>query len=360
MPVNVHVQNFQSIKDAEIEIKGFTVITGQNNGGKSALMRAIRGAFQNTRGTSFVRHGTAKSMVTVDMGNGHTVYWEKGPGKTKPTYIIDNGPVIHPGQAVPEELSVLGVSPITAGGREIWPQFAPQFSQIFLLDQPGSVLAEAVADVDRVSKLNQALRLSEQDRRAFASELKVRRKDAEKLLESLKFFEGLDTVVSMVEGLEESEQKIEKAERILGTVLYPLQVRYKKASETVDRFTGVDQITLPDSAMVDDIKHLVGEIDQIRLLQDRLIHTQKSVKNLEGVASVTIAIDTDLITRLQSALNLVKQLQDRYSQSLAQIDTYQEQLKQAQKEAVFVAEALKIYLADKGTCPICGSNTREG
>ena len=42
MPVRVHVQNFQSIREAEVEIAGFTVITGTNNTGKTALQQIGR------------------------------------------------------------------------------------------------------------------------------------------------------------------------------------------------------------------------------------------------------------------------------------------------------------------------------
>ena len=129
----VRVKDFQSIADASITVDGFTVITGPNNSGKSALMRAIRGAFQNTRGSGFVRHKKAKTSVEVEFSDGNKLEWSKGTAKSaKPTYVINNGSPIHPGQAVPDEVRDLGIKPIMAGGRDIWPQFAPQFTgQIF-------------------------------------------------------------------------------------------------------------------------------------------------------------------------------------------------------------------------------------
>ncbi len=41
--VKVRVKNFQSIREAEVEVKGLTVITGPNNSGKTAFMRAVKG-----------------------------------------------------------------------------------------------------------------------------------------------------------------------------------------------------------------------------------------------------------------------------------------------------------------------------
>ena len=67
--MKVTVENFQSIKRAEIDVDGFTVITGPNNSGKTALMRAIRGAFQNAPGSAFIRHGEKECRVEVDLGD---------------------------------------------------------------------------------------------------------------------------------------------------------------------------------------------------------------------------------------------------------------------------------------------------
>ena len=146
--MKVTVKNFQSIKEAELEVNGFTVITGANNSGKTALMRAIKGAFQNTKGTAFVRHGEDRCRVEIEFEDG-SFAWEKGKGK--PAYEID-GKVVNPGKTIPDEVSALGVRPIKAGpAGDVWPQIAPQFTgQVFLVDKHGSALAEAVAATSKL------------------------------------------------------------------------------------------------------------------------------------------------------------------------------------------------------------------
>ena len=64
--MKIQVKNFQSIKKAEVEVKGLTVITGPNNIGKSALARAISGVFSNLKGNSFVRKGESHCEVEVE------------------------------------------------------------------------------------------------------------------------------------------------------------------------------------------------------------------------------------------------------------------------------------------------------
>ena len=63
--MKIKVENFQSIKNSEVEIEGLTVITGQNNIGKSALARAVGGVFSNLRGNSFVRRGEKYCSVEI-------------------------------------------------------------------------------------------------------------------------------------------------------------------------------------------------------------------------------------------------------------------------------------------------------
>ena len=204
---NVRVRNFQSIRDAHVEVSGFTVVTGSNNAGKSALVRAIRGAFTNPRGHAYVRHGAEAARVDLSFSDGQTLTWEKGPRDNRYTL---NGKILEKvGAGVPPEVSRLRVEPLEAAGREIWPQFAPQFTgQVFLLDEPGSVLAEAVADVSRVGVLNEALRLAQSDRRTVALEIKAAASEVARGEGELARYGGLDALSARVVKLEEAAERI--------------------------------------------------------------------------------------------------------------------------------------------------------
>jgi len=397
--VKVKVKDFQSIEDAEIEVSGFTVVTGQNNGGKSALMRAVRGVFQNTKGSAYVRHGKAKSMVDIDLNGEHSVYWEKGL-KSKPIYIVDNGKVIHPGQAVPSEVSDLGIHSIQAGNRDIWPQFAPQFTgQIFLLDQPGSVLAEAVADVDRVSQLNQALRLSESDRRAANAELKIRRVDKENLERDLERFEGMGDAIVFVETLEASVVTIRRIEKAL-TGIYELRDQYVSAIAAVARLKGIENVDVPPTEQLDSMAHVLNEISEVSTLHDRFtdissevtrlkgvekiklpedkkldalagiletvaevkalrnryVKSFREVSLLEGVESITLDdMDMSLGERMLTAIDMVKGLYTRYTSVAGNITQLEADVVDAEKEAVDTEAAVADYLKELGQCPVCDS-----
>lgn len=351
--MKVRVRGFQSIKDATLEVKGFTVVTGTNNSGKSALVRAIRGAFQNSKGSSFVRHGEATAKVDIDFDDGKSLYWEKGKD-TKPTYCVNKGALLHPGQGVPVEVEGLGVIPITAGGKELWPQFAPQFTgQVFLLDQPGSVLAEAVADVERVSQLNEALRLSESDRRSANSELKVRRADLVRLTKKLERFAGLDAIQKRIEGLEQARRKGETLQRALETLI-SLRDRLAGAEGIVASLQGIEDIHPPQ----DDTFTLLGKLikgkETLQGLRDRLVGAEGRIKKLVGISGVSTDFAFTGVETALRELSEIEALKLRWLSANEKVADEEAALATEAENLASVTDELQQMLGFYSECPLCG------
>lgn len=278
--IRVTVKNFQSIAHSSVEIDGFTVVTGPNNSGKTALMRAIRGVFTNTKGTSFVRHGTDNCEVAVEFADGNAVVWEKG--KTANRYTVNGKLLDKVGIGVPDEVEALGVAPITAGNQTIWPQIAPQFTgQVFLLDQPGSVLAEAVADVERVGKLSRALKACDSDKRQVASELKVRRSDQKAALAELATFDGLDNALTEVEAIEQAHTALAATRAEIDDLL-AIRSRHDDASAKVTALKGVGGITVPDGTVPAGLAKDAQHLKELTSLRDRLVAAQAGQRKYAG------------------------------------------------------------------------------
>ena len=283
MAIKVKIENFQSIEKADLEINGFTVITGKNNSGKSAVLRAIRGVFQNTGGNAFVRYGKPHSSVSLDFEDGNSVTWLKGKKENK--YLINGKEYDKVGSGVPEPLQDFLMQPIKAGGREIWSQFAPQFTgQVFLLNETGSVLAESISDVERVQTLNNALKKSEKDKRSASSTLKVRKTDEKEVGQSLLAYEGLDEVGLLLDTIESLEQKIDKLTRAIEKLSSYLSQRTALVSLVLS-LRGVTAITAPDTAKVEET---CVKLASLRGLQVRYAHAQCSETLLQGVSDITV------------------------------------------------------------------------
>ena len=357
MTIRVHVKDYQSIAEATVEITGFTVVTGNNNCGKSALMRAIRGAFQNARGTSYIRHGKSKTLVELDLGDGHSLTWEKGRGKgDKPTYTVDGGSPIYPGQGVPAAVQQLGVAPLQIGGREIWPQFAPQFTgQVFLLDQPGSVLAEAVADVERVGHLNEALRLLESDRRSTAGELRVRLQDREQQELELARFQGLAAAEVRVVELEALVAKVKQIEKAIVT-LTDLRDRQRFAVRSVESLSNVQQVGIP-LAEVELLREMQTELNDLGALKERAKVASSRVKRLSGLGVGVGAPDTQSTERVLAALQVLCSLKERREDALLKVRAAESELATAKEDCHRTDLKVQGLLGDLGECPVCGSIT---
>jgi len=356
MAVQVHVKNFQSLKDTGLEVSGFTAITGPNNSGKSALMRAIRGVFQNTPGTTFVRHGADEMSVSLKFSDGRSIIWKKGTtSRSKPTYIIDGGKPIHPGRAVPDEVRAFGVTPIKVMGQEVWPTLAPQITgQVFLLDQPGSSLAEAVADVDRVAKLNGALRSVDRDLRAASSKLKIRREDRIAHIEALQAFDGLDTVAAQVEALLLDREKVIKLSKALETMI-SYKTRLEAARDEVVRLGRIEDVAVPDPRTA---QAELASLEALLSLRSRWVSAREVVMSLSGAECVEVAaFDTQKVSKALSALAFLEDARVRLSAAQAKVGGLEADLQTFTAEAERVDAEVKTLLGGFEKCPTCGAMT---
>jgi len=200
--IEIEVTGFQSIEILRLTIEGFTALVGRSNIGKSAVIRALKCALTNSLGTSFVRHGefcartlrgakTCKCFASVHIKmDGFDLLWEKGDSVNR--YVFNGVEYDRPGQGIPDFLVTSGFSPVKVGDDVGCIQVADQFFPIFMLNQSGPAIAEAISDVARLDRINKATKLVERDRREAISTKKVREKDAQELRVRLNGFQGLD------------------------------------------------------------------------------------------------------------------------------------------------------------------------
>jgi len=317
--MKVRVQNFQSLKDVTLDINGLTVVTGPNNSGKTALMRAIRGVFENSPSGPLVRHGQKQLTVDLEFEDGQTVTWEKGPKVN--AYTINGYKLETVGRGVPEELNDLGVKPIQAGNTVIWPQIAKQFQgTLFLVNETGAVLGEALSDVEKVGRLNNALRLAEKDKRSVTSELKVREQDLVKQEEALQVYKGFDTLESMFEGLELLQLKLQKIQTTI-TQVQDLQDKYNSCKQVVEQYKDLEGLTIPDKSKVERLHLGLTKVGQLLTRQNNCKSTLNKYSGLKEVQ-----VPTTDFTQLVSKIQRVQALNTRYVQCVDLVDTYQQDI----------------------------------
>jgi len=359
MPLKVRVRNYQSIEDGTITIDGLTSLTGTNNAGKSAMFRAIRGAFTNTRGHAFVRLGTSHSTVDIeDLNDGRTLTWEKGPKVNR--YIINGKVFDRVGHGVPPEVAAFGVTPISAGGQDLWPQIAPQMNGvIFLLDQPGSVIAESVADVERVNQLNGALKMSESERKAAKNDLKIRLKDGVAFKERRETFDGLDEALTTLVDLDARRDKAQKVSTAHKN-LVRLGEQYTAAKTAVEALEGLDDVEkrLPSEQRVEKAKafrHAIG------LTVDLAVRYEDAQRDHEVAQAAQdavnkVALDEKLAEdaiRVKEALKRTRGLRDRLVAARGLVSNLGLDVEKREREFEEVVASATTLLGSYQDCPTC-------
>jgi hypothetical protein len=231
---------------------------------------------------------------------------------------------------------------------------------MFLLDQPGSIIAEAVADVERVNQLNGALKMSESERKTAKADLKLRIKDGKTFKERRETFNGLDDVLVDVEKL---SQRRDKAEKVASAHrnLVRLGERYTKAKEEVTALEGLDDVEskLPSEKRVEKAKafrHAIGLTVDLAMRYEAAKKDHQTAQAAQD-AVAQIALDAtlpDQADRVMRALGRTKGLRDRLVDAQELVANLDLQIEQREKELAEVAATATTLLGTFTDCPTCG------
>lgn len=292
--MKVKIKNFQSLRDVELDIKGLTTVTGTNNTGKSAISRALFNAFSSARGSDFVRNGETHCRVEIDLDTDNFI-WEKG--KKVNRYLVSGRKIDKVGNEVPIEISSLGIKPVMIDGREVWPQFAKQFDQLFLLNQPPSTLASALSDVETIDRLDNALDLARRESRELTSKVKNKREDLHNEKERLKTFDDLPEAEILVTELTKLQSKLDE-----------LSDKLKKISDKSQRLNKLIEITeILEYSNVD-----LPDLNEANKLETEILKSETLKKSLakEKIREMMIEV----------GLESYPSIEDRYFKGVSKIE----------------------------------------
>jgi DNA repair ATPase RecN len=367
--MQVKIENYQSIKHAEFEVKGLTVITGPNNTGKSACARAIAGAFSNARGYSHVRKGEKSSKVSIDFDDGNSVIWEKGKGINK--YEINGQKLDKVGSKTPDELDDLNIISVDVDGKTVWPQIARQFEQIFLLDMPPSVLSSALSDVKTIEALEKASSLSRSETKSLNQRIKIKHEDLELERKRLPLFNELTDAETTINHINDLEGSIKTLEERL-TKLEAIKTKRESLMFQTQFLTVVENVKFPQVNPYDFMG--IKDLEQIRKEKNRL-------RIMEGIVGVGLTsyptlpeVEVKDHTPLERVLSKRREL-DQTIQSISMLevelpevdtsiendlriaserfDLYQ-RISRTEQEVERLTEELDAIKCEIGdTCPLC-------
>lgn len=284
-PVRVRIKNFQSIEDVNLEIRGFTCITGPTNIGKSAIMRAIGSAILNKPVGGLVRNGAGFSSVEISSESGWGFHWEKGD-KGVNRCTIDGKTFDKIGKTQLPEVSAMGFKSIELGNKEVHPWWARQFFPLFLIDETGPAVTDFISKVSRLTVLQDAIGLSNRGKMRSNEDAKRKSEQAQALRDRLTKVDKLDSLIRLqkelaeqVHSIRDYEEKILLGQKHLDTI--------SVSNQKLAVFQNVDSIQVPADDYAELVQRLVAMTTHYRKCES----FAKQIINIRDVGKVLIPVD---------------------------------------------------------------------
>ena len=287
-PVNVVINNFQSIDHLDMEICGFTAISGSTNAGKSAIVRAISSAILNNPVGGMVRKGA--SFCSVELSSEDWGFkWEKNDKGVNRAWIRGKDtPLDKLGQIQVPEITQMGFSSIEVGDDEIQPWLAPQFQKggcgpLFLLDQSGPRITDFLSKVSKLNMLQDAIVLAAQGKRSSNDKAKAKTEEIADIkikLDKIIALDNLEKLNKDIDGqilsIEEYEHKIQIGEMIIA--------KRREAEKIITVIENVENISIPEN----DCTESINKVKTVFSYVSNLETCAGQIRKIKGISGIKV------------------------------------------------------------------------
>lgn len=228
---SIMLRDFQAHTDTYIPLSpGVTLLTGDNDIGKSAIVTALRSIFYGKGNKTNIRHFCDKASVSIEFTGNRLLCWERNnKGKYKESYVmldenhdIDNPLHRNDGASLPDWLmEETGIGLID--GLDI--QLAWQKEPLSLLGEAPPMRAKALAVGSEADYVQGMMGLSKED----FNDAKASVKQGEKKLESWrvqleylkdigKLKQNYDLINEEIQGSQENIKKIQRVKELISKI----------------------------------------------------------------------------------------------------------------------------------------------
>lgn len=168
-----------------------TLLCGDNDIGKSAIVTALRSVFLGEAKDTVIRHFQKSARVSIDFGPDHVLRWERHlKGKIKESYCYykaEEGPdqpihLTHGAKSTPDWLEpTFGIGLVD--GLDV--QLSHQKTPVFLLDKPSTMQARALAIGQDAGHVQIMMALDKRETAEARASIKMGEKELEVLSRSI-------------------------------------------------------------------------------------------------------------------------------------------------------------------------------
>ncbi|MGB4168289.1 MAG: AAA family ATPase [Tepidanaerobacteraceae bacterium] len=307
--------NFQSHKETQINFhEGLTVILGQTDQGKSAIIRALKWVLYNEpRGTDFITAGCKYCRVELEMQDGSKIIRERDGQRNR--YILEQNGQEHIfegfGNTVPLEIVKAHGIPKIFIDRDATSavNLAEQLEPPFLISESGSNRAKALGRLVGIHIIDAAQRTTLKDLVDKQQRYKLLEEEIENIRDELQAYNDVD----------ELEKKISKLSGILE--------KLKQKRNILFKLTQLQQELEPTDIEIEKNKGILSKLDFIE-------EAEKNIRIIDALHSKYNYL-CQLMKKLALAADSIKVEQElvKATKSLDSIEVYYTSiLKLAQKQ----------------------------
>ena len=237
---SLYLENFQSHKNTYIPLgKNVTLITGDNDIGKSVIVNALRAVFYGESNDTQINHQATETKVSVEFDRNKLLIWQrklKGKPKVSYTLIDDKRGLDSPihyyegAKEVPDWVRIdFGIDYID----DLDVQLGHQKRPVFLLDEPNSKKAKSLAIGNNENYLFKMIELAKQDLKNNKDFVKQARNQLEILLKKTDAIDNVKMISiedcdAKLDELNALEKKI-NSKRELNNNIKELQISQKQS-----------------------------------------------------------------------------------------------------------------------------------
>lgn len=213
--MKIALKNFQSISDAEVEIGPLTVLVGQSDVGKSAVIRALYLLHRNQGGLELVKHGKSALEVTQVLDDGTKVAISKGRGLN--TYKTSTATYAKVGREVPEAVSkLLGSQELVLDKDQTLDlNFCRQFDAPFLLSDSTTVITKAVSSLSGINIIYAAMREGTSDYQKVKAQSELLQSTVSGLMKYEALSPEAEALVASIQEIKKLQAELEARKRSL-------------------------------------------------------------------------------------------------------------------------------------------------
>lgn len=233
----LQLRNFQRHKILKAEFdEDFTLICGENDAGKSSIIRALFWVFFNAPAGDWMRRKDKKGELTttkvkIFFSNGTMISRIKGEDINQ--YSLDDEAYDNFGRKIPEPIiNFLNIKKLKFGIADCMPNLGMQDDPTFMVHESGGVRAAMInyltgVDIaeDAIKSINSDLRGARLDKKYVDDRLKIVREERDslpKITKAVKTVQLIDRQLVTVSQLEEQCQYIVEQKNIIDTVAFKI------------------------------------------------------------------------------------------------------------------------------------------